>query len=139
MRGLDQQGSGTHYLATQFHSSEMELPESPNLSSVSGGGLNTPQEVLPVFHYDPLDRSVDSIRLVTLHPRRSEESDQVIQCELIHSNFLSKPKYEALSYTWGSPEPEKSIFLNGIQVSVKREPLLGLVLSSRTRGQEYLG
>ncbi|KAF2809786.1 uncharacterized protein BDZ99DRAFT_342198, partial [Mytilinidion resinicola] len=32
--------------------------------------------------------------------------------------FDSAPKYEALSYVWGPPEPTKSITLNGQEVSV---------------------
>jgi Heterokaryon incompatibility protein (HET) len=48
--------------------------------------------------YKPLDHSIDSIRLLKIEA--GSEKDQ-IRCQLIHVAFASKPKYEALSYTWG--------------------------------------
>lgn len=52
------------------------------------------------FEYKPLERLANrpSIRLVILHPGNREDS---IRLELRHTAFAAKPRYEALSYTWG--------------------------------------
>lgn len=71
------------------------------------------------YPYKPLDSSVDTIRLMVLHPRQEGEDETVVRCSLIHTDFLSKPEYEALSYTWGNRSPSKHISINGIEVSVR--------------------
>ena len=48
------------------------------------------------FQYKLLDASIDSIRLLKMEGG----SDSEVSCELIRTTFASKPKYEALSYTW---------------------------------------
>lgn len=47
--------------------------------------------------YEPLDPSKDSIRLLVLKPGTDNFN---VEAELVHRTFASKPKYEALSYTW---------------------------------------
>lgn len=92
-------------------------------------GLSTPSDTsdeasaeslkpLQVFQYQPLDTSVDSIRLLVLHPA-SPPSPSVVRCRLIHTNFGSKPSYEAVSYTWGDDNLSKTIILNDIEISVR--------------------
>ncbi|EHK97585.1 hypothetical protein M7I_6674 [Glarea lozoyensis 74030] len=44
--------------------------------------------------------------------------DTEIVCELFHAFADDKPKYHALSYTWGSAEGTELISLDGIQVPV---------------------
>ncbi len=78
-----------------------------------------PAQPVTGFQYEPLNSSVDTIRLIVLHPRRKAEKETVVRCSLIHSNFLSKPKYEALSYTWGNPNYLKNIYINGSEVPVR--------------------
>lgn len=71
------------------------------------------------FPYEPLDSTVDTIRLILLHPPREDEDRAVVRCQLIHSEFLSRPKYYALSYTWGNPNVLKRIFVNDMEISVR--------------------
>jgi hypothetical protein len=79
------------------------------------------------YPYKPLDTSVDSIRLLKLNS--DSDSDQM-SCELIHTTFASKPKYEALSYTWGPPDPVKTVTIDGHVVKV-RENLYWALLNWR--------
>jgi hypothetical protein len=68
---------------------------------------------LPVFKYQPLDSSLDSIRLLILEPTNDTEDSETLRCRPVHTTFLQRPVYTALSYTWGSPDEGKAIYLNG--------------------------
>ena len=70
------------------------------------------------FTYSPLDLSVDSIRLLILQP--AEDPSALICCKLQHATFAERPKYEALSYTWGSETARQTISINGQQFEVGR-------------------
>ncbi|KAH6678701.1 heterokaryon incompatibility protein-domain-containing protein [Halenospora varia] len=74
---------------------------------------------MPSFTYKPLEQLADrpSIRLAVL---RHGEHDDPIRIDLKHTTFAEKPKYESLSYTWGSSNTVKAIEINGIFVSVRR-------------------
>jgi hypothetical protein len=65
----------------------------------------------PRFHYSPLDPNVDGIRLVILEP--SPEHFSTIKCRLRHVTFRERPKYEALSYTWGDQATQGEISIQG--------------------------
>lgn len=62
--------------------------------------------------YTPLSRHDPEIRLIQLLPGTDEEP---IQCDLATYCLGNVPKYEALSYVWGSPEETKSISISGYQ------------------------
>lgn len=49
------------------------------------------------LHYEHLDPSKKSIRLLTVHPGKTGE---MITCDLSHANLEEKPAYISLSYTW---------------------------------------
>ena len=87
-----------------------------------------------VFKYEQLDPSVDSIRLLVLLPG-TEDDD--VACELIHKTFASKPKYEALSYTWGDPGNVKSIRLHDFPFEV-RETLYCALFHLRSKTEKRL-
>lgn len=70
--------------------------------------------------YEPLNEGIDSIRLLILHPADTSDDSSVIRCELKHATFRDKPLYEALSYTWGSPDDQKQMFVNGMQVPARQ-------------------
>jgi hypothetical protein len=55
-----------------------------------------------VFEYTPLQDSSTETRLITLLPKSDE--DDIVHCEISHVEFEVLPAFEALSYTWGSPE-----------------------------------
>ena len=90
---------------------------------VAGSARETAQakevQTLQLFPYKTLDTSVDSIRLLYLHSKNPWQSVDVINCSLHHTNFMSKPTYEALSYTWGDEQPVKTIFIDDTKVIVR--------------------
>jgi hypothetical protein len=76
--------------------------------------------------YEPLDLTSKqpSIRIAIL---RAAPREANIRITLAHATFASRPRYEALSYTWGKPEPVKAIELNGITVQIRENLWLALV------------
>ncbi|KAH6667725.1 heterokaryon incompatibility protein-domain-containing protein [Halenospora varia] len=67
--------------------------------------------------YQPL--SPEEIRLVTLQPH---DTTDTIACKIEHTSFSVSDqdlKYEALSYTWGSPHEFRTISLNGRTCEVR--------------------
>jgi len=80
--------------------------------------------------YQPLDTTIDSIRLLILQPPKEGEDLSVIRCDLFHVTFAQRPEYEALSYTWGNPTDLKRIYLNGTKTTV-RENLYNALYNTR--------
>jgi Heterokaryon incompatibility protein (HET) len=70
----------------------------------------------PTYVYSPLDANVDSIRLVVLEP--CKDPTRKIRCHIRHMPFREKPKYEALSYTWGDHPASEKILIGGAQFLV---------------------
>ncbi|PMD40969.1 HET-domain-containing protein, partial [Hyaloscypha variabilis F] len=75
----------------------------------------------PVFTYQPLDESADCIRLLALGPASIGNGTgfEYIDCKLIHISFRERPKYEALSYRWGTEDASKIILLDGHAFKVR--------------------
>lgn len=67
--------------------------------------------------YDPLDQSRDCLRVLTLLP--GVKSKDEIRCELETRTFMTKPDYEALSYTWGDAPVSHKITINGQPFSIR--------------------
>jgi hypothetical protein len=85
--------------------------------------LDTPERATPRFKYQPLDTTVDSIRLLVFNSSISSSINcgpEIMHLEMINVEFSSMPKYQALSYTWGSPETTKTIAVNGALVEVQQ-------------------
>ncbi|XXH04757.1 hypothetical protein Hte_011179 [Hypoxylon texense] len=57
------------------------------------------------FPYPPLPPKEDTIRVLTIEPG---DFNDKITSTLIPVTFGARPKYTALSYTWGNPYPDKS-------------------------------
>lgn len=70
------------------------------------------------FHHSPLDSSTDGIRLLTLEA--AKDSVAPIKSSLHHVTFAEKPKYEALSYTWGDETTKMKISIDGKEFEVGR-------------------
>ena len=71
------------------------------------------QESTPRYQYTPLGQE-QKIRLVTLSPRiESVQIHVSLSIEVLTEEIV--PEYEALSYTWGSPEHRADIFVNDSQ------------------------
>lgn len=91
---------------------------------VPKSSIETPASSLqtcPAFVHAPLDLTRKQIRLVTLsHEEASVNS--IISLKLQHMNFGKYffPKYDALSYTWGPPEPQQQILINGESYHVRQ-------------------
>lgn len=64
------------------------------------------------FEHSPLD-SADprAIQILELLPSRNLKGP--IRCELHHHSLDQDVEYEALSYTWGEPEPGHTVLVNG--------------------------
>jgi hypothetical protein len=65
----------------------------------------------PVYSYKPLDEAAQEIRLLTLH---SGAFIAPIVVTLLMTSFTKDniPAFEALLYTWGSPENPVDILIN---------------------------
>ncbi|KAK0639772.1 hypothetical protein B0T16DRAFT_338954 [Cercophora newfieldiana] len=60
--------------------------------------------------YTPLNEQKKEIRLLSLN---SGSGSDPIYCSLCIVSLHDRPKYEALSYVWGPPEPSHLIRLDG--------------------------
>jgi hypothetical protein len=94
-----------------------------DMSVIHGPGQapNLASQSLHKFPYRPLDTVSREIRIVTLNPGQISAT---IDCQIDHINADAASKhhdrgYDALSYTWGSPEVTKTIRLQGITVQVR--------------------
>ncbi|PMD29386.1 HET-domain-containing protein, partial [Hyaloscypha variabilis F] len=57
---------------------------------------------------------------------------------LAHATFASRPEYEALSYTWGSPDQVKAVELNGYPVNIRENLWSALVNLRHAREERVL-
>lgn len=102
-----------------------------------------PEQALPAplgsanFQYETLKSSTDkpSTRLAVLQPGTRDSS---VRVKLVHKTFAEKPKYEALSYTWGRPDVVKGIKLNGTRVEVRENLWYALVHLRSATEERYL-
>jgi hypothetical protein len=84
-------------------------------------------EVSRSLLYEPLDTSVDTIRLLVLEPG---DPSSVVRCRLECTTFANKPVYQALSYEWGREPPSEKIQLNG-RIFAVRENLFNALVHLR--------
>ena len=68
---------------------------------------------LDLYVHKPLDYP-DSFRLLLLKSGNAP----VLECELIDLSNVTHAKYDALSYSWGSPTPQKYILCNGKKLPI---------------------
>jgi hypothetical protein len=71
----------------------------------------------------------DSIRLVEIQP--AAHDDDPVMCTLNEVAFCSRPKFEALSYMWGTELADEPITLNGFAFEVKKNLLDALLFLRR--------
>ncbi|CAK7226480.1 hypothetical protein SBRCBS47491_006246 [Sporothrix bragantina] len=89
-----------------------EASPPPTENSASTMSDNT----LP-YHGKAVDSN--SLRLLTIQPA-AQKSDPVV-CTLVEAAFGGRPKFNALSYTWGDSAPDDpTITLNGVPFEVRR-------------------
>ncbi|KAI0968623.1 HET-domain-containing protein [Xylaria arbuscula] len=80
------------------------------------------------YRYQPLDEARKQIRLIKLEKRSSNLSPR---CSIHAFDLASIPKYIALSYTWGPPNPSYRISVNDRTFEV-RENLYNFLCSFQT-------
>ncbi|KAK3638233.1 hypothetical protein LTR56_013262, partial [Elasticomyces elasticus] len=61
----------------------------------------------------------DEVRLIRVLPRTAGSSG-LVRCETSVVSLSERPKYFALSYTWGSPPADHIIEINGREVLVRK-------------------
>ncbi|KAF2011925.1 HET-domain-containing protein, partial [Aaosphaeria arxii CBS 175.79] len=66
--------------------------------------------------YQPLNPSADTIRV--LYFENFKKHSEPIRCRLVHVEFGQRPKYNALSYTWGDESTKYDIYVDGQKVQV---------------------
>ena len=81
---------------------------------VSRHASNEPPLSATQFKYDQLDPSGAEFRLIKIHPGKISDS---IRCSIDIVQW-SQFEYYALSYTWGTPHPQRNITLNGASFAV---------------------
>ena len=67
------------------------------------------------FSYVELPNPAQDLRLLHINPGRD---DVTIDCSLSVFNIRTAPIYGAISYTWGNPQPTRTITINGNTVQV---------------------
>ncbi|GCB20778.1 heterokaryon incompatibility protein 6, OR allele [Aspergillus awamori] len=82
------------------------------------------------FPYDTLDPNRQQIRLLSIHPSKS--TSNAIHCSLHTVSLNDSPKFEALSYVWGTDDATEHIFLDGIEFCVKPNVAKALYQLRRT-------
>ncbi|TDZ37305.1 Heterokaryon incompatibility protein 6, OR allele [Colletotrichum spinosum] len=77
-----------------------------------------PSPASKAFQYQPLDENVDCTRFVVINP--AENDDDPISCHLVHLAFGTRPKFDALSYTWGDENPKEAIQVDGCAFEARK-------------------
>jgi hypothetical protein len=111
------------YPSRKIYLRRVTASPTPRKASLFGGLLFGPSKKIDNrFKYTPLDQSIDSIRLIHLQPyaKPGTGEEQTIQCRLKHVTFANKPKYDALSYTWGDPTNLKTIRVDGKSLQIQK-------------------
>ena len=80
--------------------------------------------------YTPLNALTSEIRVLVIHP--AVEPHFPLLCTLQPVSLTHDPKYEALSYTWGSPGKICEVLLNGKSFSVQENAEAALRRLRRT-------
>ncbi|KAK0646909.1 heterokaryon incompatibility protein-domain-containing protein [Cercophora newfieldiana] len=87
------------------------------------------------YPYLPLPPTSRLIRLLVL--RASQTPESVIQCDIVSASLGDNPKYTAISYVWGPPEPSRLIRIGGRVVKV-RQNLFALLNQLRSDSENPL-
>lgn len=89
------------------------------------------------IHYDPLPTSVDCIRLLHLD-FRWQLSDRITG-SLTTVTFAERPKYDAVSYEWGTDSPSETIAIDGHMVTIRKNLHKALTTILNSRNAETTG
>lgn len=78
---------------------------------------STNQNIDSTLPYLGRELDENSTRLIEIQPA-ARDSDPVV-CKLIEVTFASRPKFEALSYMWGTERADEAITLDGFPFEVR--------------------
>ncbi|PNP50522.1 hypothetical protein THARTR1_08738 [Trichoderma harzianum] len=92
-------------------------------------GSSTKPRIDNTLAYQGRRLDKDSLRLIEIQPA-AHESDPVVG-RLTEVTFGSRPKFEALSYTWGTEKANDAIILNGFPFEVGKNLLDALLFLRR--------
>lgn len=81
-------------------------------------------KLVNAFEYTPLASHTSSIRLIHLQP---SDCNSPVEVAVVEAPFGDKPKYEALSYTWGSDAAQHDIRVDGKRFLVRPNLLEALM------------
>jgi len=91
---------------------QSSMSSSAETPSIDESSVQSPTQ--PWFQYTPLEPSDCSIRLVVLERLKlSYQYNPEIRCRMLHTTFGAKPKYQALSYMWGTEMAKQPIKIDG--------------------------
>lgn len=77
---------------------------------------------MATFSYQHIQHN-DEIRVIVL---RCAELESPLTCKLMHIRLTESPRYEALSYTWGSSEKEYTISIDSKLVGITKSLYIAL-------------
>ena len=77
----------------------------------------------------------DSIRLLILEPGNRNSP---ISCRLVEARLSAKPRYKAVSYTWGEPVLSHMIYINGRAMRVRYNLFMALLYLRHTSRTQTL-
>ena len=86
----------------------------PTVARPSGSLLDNVQSETDAFVHSPLNRPESQLRLISFE--NPANSDGKLKCNLQTFDREAAPRYNAFSYTWGPPHPQRVI-------QVKQRPL----------------
>ncbi|TGO19830.1 hypothetical protein BTUL_0002g00750 [Botrytis tulipae] len=87
------------------------------------------------FSYKPLDPLVDGIRLLHLLPGNCTQQPR---CFLKHAIFGERPKYNAVSYTWGNEADQQPIVIDDRSFLVTKNLYKALICLQQQSVTEYV-
>ncbi|EUC30135.1 hypothetical protein COCCADRAFT_43920, partial [Bipolaris zeicola 26-R-13] len=89
----------------------MELGDFPESADPNATGIrSTTIYDVPIFEYQPLDETKQQIRLLRLLKTSTSEK---LRCDIVIHDLDTLPKYRALSYVWGCPQPTYPLLIQG--------------------------
>jgi len=84
------------------------------------------------YPYERLDRSKREIRLLCILPELKSLDYQGVECVMRHFPLDASPRYNALSYVWGTSPNKESITINGHAIEINQD------LEVTMRGLRYI-
>lgn len=96
---------------------------SPSESTLST--LSTIRRIAPsmlsanntVYTYDYLDKG--EFRLIILRPKKQDDPEDIVRCEMITCPLRNSPPYAALSYAWGDISDTRKILVGREDITIR--------------------